>query len=133
MMTYVVELMVFTGRANPRVVLTAREAAGLRALIETLNVPAMADTRPRLGYRGALVYAWSGPTGGWQPWVSVSNRLATMLQGPNAGRTFRAEAVEQHLLRVARRAGLGSVLEQAFPSPTEVRDDGHERNPKPGR
>jgi hypothetical protein len=108
----VVELMAFAGATNPRFVVTAEEAGVLRRLIGELSEAAVVRGRPRLGYQGLLVYA-QGPYGGWQPGWSVSDGVASVLQGPGAGRSFRAEALEQHLLQTARSHGLGDVLDRA--------------------
>jgi hypothetical protein len=113
-MTYVVELQVFTGVANPRFVLTGNEALELRRLVDALVVPTAARVQPRLGYQGMLVYA-SGPADAWYPCLSIANGTATVVNGPLSGRSYRAEALEKHLLSAARRAGLSNVLDQAFP------------------
>jgi hypothetical protein len=114
MTTYVVELMVFSGATNPRFVLTVDEAAELRRLITAPTELAAVRRPPRLGYQGLLVYA-QGPNGAWHPWLSVSDGVARVVQGPGTGRSYRADALEQHLLQAARGHGLGDVLEQANP------------------
>jgi hypothetical protein len=113
-MTYVVELQVFTGVANPRFVLTGSEAIELQRLIDALAEAAEARVQPRLGYQGIIVYALA-PAGAWYPWLSIANGTATVINGPFAGRSYRAEALEHYLLQAARRVGLSSVLDQAFP------------------
>jgi hypothetical protein len=91
-----------------------QETGEFRRLITALSERAYVRTQPRLGYEGLLVYA-RAPIGAWQPWFSVSNGVATVLQGPCAGRSYRADALEQRLLRAARDHGLDGVLEQASP------------------
>jgi hypothetical protein len=113
-MTYVVELQVFTGVANPRFVVTGNEAIELRRLIDAFAESTDARLQPRLGYQGMIVYALA-PAGTWYPWLSIANGAATVINGPFPGRSYRAEALEQYLLEAARRVGLGNVLDQAFP------------------
>ena len=109
-MTYVVELLIFAGRTNPRFDLTPAEAVELQRLIASLTEPTVATPRPQLGYQGMVVYA-SGPAGGWYPWLSVAYGQATVVSGPGQGRSYRSDALQQHLLGAARRAGHGRLLE----------------------
>jgi hypothetical protein len=112
-MTFVVELLVFGGTTNPRFVLTPGETVELQRLIASLAESTVASARPRLGYHGMAVYAW-GPAGGWQPCLSVAYGQATVLYGPGQGRSCRSEALEQHLVKAARRAGHGRLLDHLF-------------------
>lgn len=110
-MALVVELQAFSGRDNPRFVLSADDEAELRRLIGRC-APAIDAVRrpPRLGHRGLVVYGLTA-SGSWQPWFALADGVATTAVGPGAGRSHPAPDVEAFLVDAAERSGLASLLE----------------------
>src|SRR4051812_15668572 len=102
-MAYVVELIVFTGRANPRFVLTGEAADAVGRWMSGARIPAPSGVGRRLGYQGMLVYFGSG-THPWHPWFSLVNGVATFLSGPETGRSFGAVDLQKELEHAARDA-----------------------------
>lgn len=103
-MKYVAEVLRFSGRSNPRFVLTDEDGAVLQRLTSQLVRPAVAQRAPRLGDQGTIVHALVA--GRVTAWLHVDRGVVTAIAGPHAGRSYHSPEIERFLDQVARREGI---------------------------
>ena len=116
---YVVEPQLFSGRDNPRFVLTPAESGQVRSMLAggLWGRATAPTTRSRLGDRGLVVYA-ADAAGSWLPWLHVIDGTVTVLVGVGSGTTSQRPAVEALLRQAAGRAGLASVMASSEEEPS---------------
>lgn len=104
-----IELLVFSGRENPRWVLTDVETRQLTRLVDALPPGPPPPEPPGLGYGGFLVTI-SGDRGELDQTMIVYQ--GARIGAADVGDTYRDDAgLEQWLITMARQRGHGELLD----------------------